>query len=89
MTSRLCLEGIYTLLNAIVELVIRREEVIRGGERGVIGRDRFDQRRQGGFNSVQLALKNSLHVACGDAFYPNPKQVHDIIYDISGIQYDR
>lgn len=61
MTSRLCLQGICTLLNAIVELVICGEEINRGADGGIVRRDGLDQSGQGGFNSIQLALKNSFH----------------------------
>lgn len=61
MSSRLWLEGISTLLNAVVELIISGEEVIRGDDGRVVGCDGLDQCSQGGFNPIQLALKNSLH----------------------------
>lgn len=61
MVSKLRLNEISTLLNAVVELVISGEEVIGGNDGGIVRCDRLDQCGQGDFNSIQLALKNSLH----------------------------
>lgn len=61
MVSKFRLDAISTLLNAVVELIISGEEVVRGNDGGIVRCDRLDQCGQGGFNSIQLALKNGVH----------------------------